>query len=227
LSIYVLNDNSIPAQYASIDIIFCSSKTRLLEWKKGELAMEQTSENDGNVTKWTLREGMAIAIAALALITCGAQLLAVQTLRSDLMAANNAITAMKATTVPHNVKEVMARKHYYANKAWAAGLASDWQAANWYVRQVERMAESVAQANVVNDNGLLGQLERDMLLPRIEPIYAAIDNGDLKAFSKTYREMIVSCNGCHAATEHDYIRVAVPGEGTGMPNQIFEPSISD
>jgi len=137
------------------------------------------------------------------------------------------VAFLKARVIPHDVKQVMARKLRYADKIWHAGRARDWQAAGWYAWQVRRMADEIVKAGLVNANGPLAELERTMFLPTTDPLIAAMRADDIMAFEARYRDMVAACNACHAATDHAYVRIAVPGEGAGRWNQTFEPSEID
>lgn len=128
--------------------------------------------------------------------------------------------------LPLDIKRTMAWKQRYFDKAWHAGNAQDWEAARWYLRQVERMAEGIAQADLdtAMDYGPISTLQKQMFLPQFSGLYRVVDAGDRVAFARAYRDTVQSCNACHAATRHAYVRIAVPGEGVGGWNQRFEPS---
>jgi hypothetical protein len=134
------------------------------------------------------------------------------------------IAFLTARTIPYDVKQVMARKLLYADKTWHAGQARDWQAAGWYVWQVRRMAGAIMDAGIENSNGPLAELEESMFLPTIDPLLDSMRADDVGVFEARYRDMVAACNACHAATEHPYVRISVPGEGAGRWNQTFEPS---
>jgi hypothetical protein len=135
------------------------------------------------------------------------------------------VEELRSGQIPLDLKRTMAWKQRYLDKAWHAGQAADWQAAGWYVRQVERMSDGVAEAGVINDNGPISQLEQAMLLPRFADLYIAVNRGNRAAFEASYRSTVQSCNACHNATQHSYVRITVPGEGAGGWNQRFEPSV--
>ncbi len=143
------------------------------------------------------------------------------------MTLSQEVAFLKARVIPHDVKRLMAWKQHYADKTWHAGRARDWQAAGWYAWQVRRMAGEIVDAGLVTGNGPLAELEQTMFLPTIDPLIDAMRANDLRAFEAGYRDMVAACNACHAATDHAYVRIAVPGEGAGRWNQTFEPSEID
>jgi len=140
---------------------------------------------------------------------------------------SQAVASLQSRSIPHDIKQVMARKLYYADKTWHAGQGRDWQAAGWYAWQVWRMGNSIAEAGIENANGPLAKLEQSMFLPTIDPLIEAMRNDDVAAFEARYRDMVAACNACHAATEHAYVRISVPGDGVGGWNQTFAPSEID
>lgn len=137
------------------------------------------------------------------------------------------VAALTTRTIPRDVKQVMTRKQYYAAKTWHAGQARDWQAAGWYAWQVRRMAGEIVEAGLVTGNGPLAELEASLFLPTIDPLIDAMRADEGPAFEARYRDMVAACNACHAATEHAYVRITVPGEGAGRWNQSFAPSALD
>lgn len=136
------------------------------------------------------------------------------------------IEELRWGVLPLDIKRTMAWKQRYFDKAWHAGNAQDWQAAGWYLRQVERMAEGISQAKLDDevDYGPISTLEQTMFLPQFAGLYRAVDAGDKAMFVQAYRGTVQVCNACHAATRHGYVRIAVPGEGVGGWSQRFEPS---
>lgn len=86
------------------------------------------------------------------------------------------------------------------------------------------MAKTVIDAGIKTNNGDLARLETKMLMPRFEPLFDTMDGDDTEAFEAHYRGLVAACNACHVATNHEYIRIAVPGEGAGRWNQRFLPT---
>jgi len=141
------------------------------------------------------------------LFTLGFLLVACAYLGYRTHSLSQAIASLQSRTIPHDIKQVMARKLYYADKTWHAGEARDWQAAGWYAWQVWRMGNSIAAAGIENSNGPLAELEQSMFLPTIDPLLETMRNDDVAAFEARYRDMVAACNACHAATEHAYVRI--------------------
>jgi len=152
-------------------------------------------------------------------VTSGLLLVAVMVLGYRSFILSQEVTALKKWSVPRDIKQVMARKLLYADKTW--------HAAGWYAAQVWRMGNSIAKAGIENANGPLAELEQTMFLPTIGPLIDAMRADDAATFEARYRDLVAACNACHAATEHAYVRIAVPGQGAGQWNQTFTPSKID
>ena len=133
------------------------------------------------------------------------------------------VQQMQEATWPHDIKRAMAWKQRYLDKAWYAAQAEDWRTVDWYLSQLEKLAEALAQADIRNGNGPISELEAKMLLPALAPIYPAIEARDALAFDRQYRAVVGACNACHVATQHAYLQIAVPNEGAGPWNQRFGP----
>jgi len=161
------------------------------------------------------------------LVTVGLLVVACAYLGYRTHSLSQVVATLQGRTIPYDIKQVMARKLYYVDKTWHAGQARDWQAAGWYAWQVWRMGNSIAEAGIENANGPLAKLEESMFLPTIDPLIEAMRADDLDAFEARYRDLVAACNACHAATEHAYVRISVPGEGAGGWNQTFAPTAID
>ena len=92
---------------------------------------------------------------------------------------------------------------------------------------MQRLSEGVAEARIENANGPVSRLEASMLLPRFEPAFQALEAPDRHLFVRAYQDIVATCNACHAATRHAYVRISVPSAGPGTWNQTFEPSRPD
>ena len=114
----------------------------------------------------------------------------------------------------------MAYLERYADKLHAAGAAENWPLAGFYLHEIEETAETVAAEDHVEDGVALAPLVETMLLPAVERAEGAA--GDAAAFDAAYRGLVASCNSCHAASGHAFVRIAVP-ERSAYLNQDFRP----
>ena len=151
---------------------------------------------------------LALALAAVALLVA-------------LYAAFRPAAAPSAA--PEEAGELayhMAYLERYADKLHAAAEEGNWPLAGFYLHEIEETAETVAAERHVEDGVALAPLIETMLLPAVARAEAA--GGDAPAFAAAYRGLVASCNDCHAATGHAFVRIAVP-DRSAYPNQDFRP----
>ncbi len=111
----------------------------------------------------------------------------------------------------------------YVEKLWYAGQAGNWDLARYYRDEMQETAEDIAGAHVVKDEVQVSSTLNTMLPPVLKQLDAAIAAHDANAFRKDYETVIETCNACHVAAKHPFIRIAVPvGTGTHW-NQDFAP----
>ena len=153
------------------------------------------------------------ALVALALL----QLASLATLAS----LYREVGALRERIIPHDVKRLMAWTQRYAEKAWLAARAGDWDGARWYARQVQRMAELAAEERVADANGEVG-IEMAATLGAVTgDLVAAARAGDAARFERLYGAMLAACNACHVRTEHAFVRIRVPTSDGRHWNQQF------
>jgi predicted membrane-bound dolichyl-phosphate-mannose-protein mannosyltransferase len=103
-------------------------------------------------------------------------------------------------------------------KAWYAGKASNWELADFEVRQLE--------ADLVDAAMLYAGIPVSNLTTMSVPLKSlgdAIAAKDSKRFSKTFAEFTAGCNGCHASMGRSFIAIRVPAEQQPFGDQVFSP----
>jgi hypothetical protein len=131
---------------------------------------------------------------------------------------------LRERTLPYDIKRTMAWKQYYLNKSWHAAQATDREAARWYLRQVERLAEAIVEADLRDSNGPLGPMVQGALLPHFEPAYTAIETADVPQRSAALVKVAEACNACHVGTRHESIRIRLGAPGLPWPQSFDLPA---
>lgn len=102
------------------------------------------------------------------------------------------------------------------DKLWFAGINENWELASFEIHELEEIFEDI---KVVHP-----KREETQLLPMIEPgleaIEKAINEQNKEEFKKGYILLTNSCNTCHKATKHEFIRIKTP-EVPSYSNQDF------
>jgi len=117
--------------------------------------------------------------------------------------------------------EEMGYLQRYADKLWFAGKQGDWELAKFYQGEITETAEAIAHAKVTRDGIAVSALLESHLPASMEGLSQALDARDRGRFETSYRAMVDSCNACHMAAEHSFIRVAVPSGPPTHWNQKF------
>ncbi|MEP0986170.1 hypothetical protein [Ekhidna sp.] len=118
------------------------------------------------------------------------------------------------------VLETMGYYQRFSQKLWLAGQNQNWELADFYTHELEEVTEKLVEGNVIHDDYNISNLTEAMLLPKIEKVEEAIRKKDQVLFLENYKLMISSCNLCHNATKHNFIKILVPNDST-IWNQDF------
>jgi hypothetical protein len=127
--------------------------------------------------------------------------------------------ATQSTDYP--LGEMMGYMQRYADKLWFAGEAGNWELAEFYRGEIAETEEGIGQAHVRKDGVEVSKLISTMLPPAMDAVSQAVTARDPARFRRGYQTMVGTCNACHAASKHGFIRIATP---TGAPtywNQSF------
>lgn len=100
----------------------------------------------------------------------------------------------------------MSQLQYFSHKAALSIDAENRQLADFYVHELEEMLEQTESIESY-DGHPIGELAGAMLRPAVEDLEEALDEGEWPAVNSAYDSMIDSCNACHQATEHGYIKI--------------------
>jgi hypothetical protein len=103
---------------------------------------------------------------------------------------------------------MMERMQTYTHKLQLSLAAGNASLADLYLHELEEAAEYVADNLPHYGDYPVGQLTREMLLPSIEALEEAVDEGDWAASGVLFAKLLESCNSCHAATGKSYVRIA-------------------
>lgn len=110
----------------------------------------------------------------------------------------------------------------YSAKLHYAGVAENQDLANFYLHEMEEVMEEVVEAKVVDDGMPISNLMESMGVETVSKLQAHILSEGLSDFGTRYENLINTCNNCHIASKHGFIRITVP-EGEAPYNQNFAP----
>ncbi|WP_370088843.1 hypothetical protein [Ekhidna sp.] len=118
------------------------------------------------------------------------------------------------------VIETMGYYQRFSQKLYLAGTNQNWELADFYTHELEEVTENLIASDVIHDNFNLSNLSEAMLLPKIEKVEEAIRQKNEVLFLENYELMISSCNLCHNATKHKFIKITIPNDSS-IWNQDF------
>ena len=171
-----------------------------------------------NDSKRLAAVALALAVAALAL--AGMSLSA-----SFFKPSDNRVAAPPQSEADDDEEDVelgviMAHVQRYTEKLYFSGKAGNAPLAGFYLHELEETVEDLAKKKVVDDGMPVGEMAGAMLNPALQRL-RALDFKDPAAFEKEYVALVETCNACHAATKHGFVKIKVPKTPT-YQNQSFE-----
>lgn len=108
----------------------------------------------------------------------------------------------------------MSFMQYFSGKLYLAGVEENWELADFYSHELEEIAEEIVEQDVEYDGNDISKLTEAMLIAQIELMEDAIDAKDIPTFKRNYQTLINSCNACHVATGHSFVKISAPKENT-------------
>jgi hypothetical protein len=116
----------------------------------------------------------------------------------------------------------MAALQRYVEKLYLAGSSEHWELAHFYEHELAEVALEITGGGFEEDGHDVSALTRTMLLPALADVEAALETQSADGFDLSYRALLESCNTCHDATDHGFIRLQVP-DANAYPSQDFTP----
>ena len=111
--------------------------------------------------------------------------------------------------------EMMGKMQYFTHKATLSIQEKNQPLADFYLHELEEMIEAVEEVKSY-DGHPIGQLTKSMLVPSFEALEKQVKAGKMKVADEAIQRMIFSCNACHQATAHGFIKIKLNRENTYM-----------
>jgi hypothetical protein len=120
--------------------------------------------------------------------------------------------------------EMMGYQQRWIDKAGLAAGAGNWDAAAFYVGELQETADDIVAANVTRENQNISGLVKTALVPTIDGVREAVEKKSAALFATRYAKLVGACNACHAATKVPFIHVTTSDDARARWNQIFAPA---
>lgn len=116
--------------------------------------------------------------------------------------------------------ELMFHNQRYMDKLYFSGLNKNWEAAEFYRHEIEENMEALLEGNIFKASINISKLAEVMYTPASLELENAIVTKDADTFLKGYKNMVNSCNSCHAASNLGFIKIILP-ESPTVGNQEY------
>lgn len=170
---------------------------------------------------------LTIIIAFIALGLSGVCLYQISSLQNELNASKEVVIEEEHNEEEHEEEEyeiadVMNKVQRHYNKLYFAGMAENWELAEFYIEETEEALEGLAEANVMEDGVNVSALVMSKGFEPLEQVEIAVKAKDKTQFLQAYNLQIEQCNSCHALTKHAFIKIKTP-ETPAFNNQVYTP----
>lgn len=115
----------------------------------------------------------------------------------------------------------MALMQHHIHKLGLAIQAKNTALAGFYLEEVEETSGLIQKKFPTYDKIAVGPLMNAMLVPSIAPLSKSITASNWALSNAGYTKLVDSCNGCHAAANHNFIKITAPTQNPF--NQSFSP----
>jgi len=108
---------------------------------------------------------------------------------------------------------------HLSHKLGLAIQARNQPLAAFYLEEIQETTQIIQKKFPTYDKQDIAELAGAMLVPSLEPLKKSINAKSWAIANAGYTKLIDSCNDCHAATEHEFVKITAP---TANPfNQSF------
>jgi hypothetical protein len=127
--------------------------------------------------------------------------------------------ALADTGESDELSAYMSTLQHHTHKLGLSIQARNKPLAGFYLDEIGEAIGIIQRKFPTYDKLEIADLADAMPVPSVSPVAKAIAASDWPGATRAYAGLIDSCNDCHAAANHDFIKITVP---TGNPfNQSF------
>lgn len=109
---------------------------------------------------------------------------------------------------------------HWTHKLGLSVEAQNAELVEFYHHELEEGTEELIASIKEYDGYPIAELAESMLLPELKAFESAEESGDWNQITQAYQTIIASCNSCHQASAHGYIKI-VDGFGNNPFIQDF------
>lgn len=117
--------------------------------------------------------------------------------------------------------EIMGNLQRYSHKLGLAVQAKNLPLVKFYLHEVEELEHELRGIDSYEDLPI-GDSTKKVFSPALELLEGSFASPeDWTRISERYKNLLSSCNACHAVTKHEFIVITEPKQGNSY-NQAFE-----
>lgn len=117
----------------------------------------------------------------------------------------------------------MTRLQRWTHKTTLALQARNPDLADFYLHEMEESIETIQTEAPTYEGYAVSELTEKMLVPRVKALDEALDDRNWEAVDARVGELAQSCNQCHTATDHGFVKVDLDD----VPNPYAQDFSSD
>jgi len=102
--------------------------------------------------------------------------------------------------------QLMSSLQYFSHKLGLSIDSSNKELASFYAHEVEEVLEE-AEKVMAYDGFPVGKMVESTVKPAFEKLEDAVKAANWKQADKAFDDLVSSCNSCHQATAHGYIKL--------------------
>ena len=121
--------------------------------------------------------------------------------------------------MPH-LGQMMLTNQIYHTKLYYAASEQNWDLAEFYTHELTESLEDIIQYYPEYEGLKIKELATKTALRQVQNLEKAVEKKSLIEFKEGYVQLTNSCNACHVATQHQFIKIKTPEKGD-YQNQVF------
>ena len=119
--------------------------------------------------------------------------------------------------------EIMSVQQMRHAKLWLAGSRSNWPLADYELDELREGFEDAARLHPTHGSVPVAAMIARLTPAPLEALGKAIERKSVADFRKSFDDLTATCNACHQAANHGFIRITRPRD-SAFGNQDFRPA---
>jgi hypothetical protein len=160
-----------------------------------------------------MKKATIVFLISVVIFSCNQNSDSTQQLQSQIDSLNKQIS----NAYKPGLGEFMSSIQVHHEKLWFAGLAQNWQLANFEIHEIMESVDDIREyaADRPETKSIV------MLQPAIDGLNNSIQQKDIQSFKKNFQLLTTTCNNCHVSVNYSFNMIKIP-ETPPFSNQVFK-----